>query len=113
VEGKDMSIRKLSTREIEARLAECPFWELQFGKLRRKYELDDFAQAIGFIAAATIAVSGRYAHHYPEWGNFQRRVTVELVSREPMGLTHREFELARLIEKVYRSIRASEKAHHS
>jgi len=68
------------------------------GKLFREYRFSDFAHAFGFMATAAVLIEKR--NHHPEWSNVYNRVTVELTTHDAGGITHRDVELAELLEKI-------------
>ncbi len=73
-------------------------WYLSEGYLCKSFHFGDFVQAFGFMAQAAI-VAERMNHH-PEWFNVYNRVDVALTTHEAKGLTHKDFELAALMEKI-------------
>ena len=73
-------------------------WRLQEGYLCKSFHFGDFVQAFGFMTQAAI-VAERMNHH-PEWFNVYNRVDVALTTHEAKGLTHKDFELAALMETI-------------
>ncbi len=84
---------KLSTAEIEDRLAGLTGWALAGGKLERQFKFPDFARAFGFMTSA--AIEADKLNHHPEWSNVYNKVTVHLVTHEANGITELDFQLAR------------------
>lgn len=82
----------LSPDALEAGLAELPGWSLRDGKLHRRFEFADFAEAFGFMAAA--ALRAERADHHPEWSNVYRVVEVDLTTHEAGGVTDKDLALA-------------------
>ncbi|MGH8166245.1 MAG: 4a-hydroxytetrahydrobiopterin dehydratase [Woeseiaceae bacterium] len=83
---------RLSSREIQDRLANLDGWSVEEGKLTRHFKFADFVRAFGFMASA--AIEAEKLNHHPEWSNVYNKVTVNLVTHEAKGLTRLDFELA-------------------
>jgi len=83
---------KLAEEEVQRRLTALPGWELENGKLRRTFVFKDFLEAFGFMT--DVAREAEALNHHPEWFNVYNRVTVDLVTHDPPGITTLDFELA-------------------
>jgi 4a-hydroxytetrahydrobiopterin dehydratase len=84
---------RLTDEEVQRRLGTLPGWELKDGKLRRTFVFKDFAEAFAFMT--DVAREAEALNHHPEWSNVYNRVTMDLVTHDPPGLTALDFELAR------------------
>lgn len=93
-----MPVPKLTDTEIEMALATLPGWSVAAGKLHKEYRFPNFIQAFGFMA--TSAISIEKMDHHPEWLNVYNRVSVDLTTHDSGGITHKDVELARLLEAV-------------
>jgi len=93
-----MPVPKLTTAEIEAALSELPGWNVQSGKLHKDYRFADFIHAFGFMATAALGIEKM--NHHPEWSNVYNRVGVDLMTHDSAGITHKDIELARLLDAV-------------
>ncbi|HET6630064.1 MAG TPA: 4a-hydroxytetrahydrobiopterin dehydratase [Woeseiaceae bacterium] len=89
---------KLSTGEVEERLASLEGWSLADGKLERQFKFPDFARAFGFMASA--AIEADKLDHHPEWSNVYNKVKVHLVTHEAKGITDLDFQLARKMNEL-------------
>jgi 4a-hydroxytetrahydrobiopterin dehydratase len=89
---------KLSGAEIESALKELPDWSVAGGKLHREYQFPDFTHAFGFMAAGATAIEAM--GHHPEWFNVYGRVVVDLTTHDAGGITARDVELARKLERL-------------
>ena len=93
-----MAVKKLSEEEVQSALAQLTGWSVKNAKLHREYKFPDFAHAIGFIATAAIEIEKR--NHHPEWFNVYSKVVVDLTTHDSGGITHKDVELAQLLEKI-------------
>jgi 4a-hydroxytetrahydrobiopterin dehydratase len=93
-----MAVAKATEQEIQAALAELPSWSLEQGKLHREYVFQDFVHAFGFMAQA--ALLAERAGHHPEWFNVYNKVIVDLTTHEAGGISHKDFDLARKMERL-------------
>lgn len=91
-------MKKLTEAEIFAAIAALPSWSVEKGKLHREYQFADFPHAFGFMATAAPAIEKM--NHHPEWSNVYNRVTVDLTTHDAGGITHRDLELAKLLEGI-------------
>jgi 4a-hydroxytetrahydrobiopterin dehydratase len=93
-----MALAKATAGEIQAVLAELGSWTVENGKLHREYKFRDFVQAFGFLAQAALLVER--ANHHPEWFNVYNKVVVDLTTHEAAGITQKDLDLARDMEKI-------------
>lgn len=64
----------------------------------RHFVFADFAEAFGFMAS--VAVLAEKAEHHPEWSNVYNRVTILLTTHDAGGLSQRDVDLARQIDRL-------------
>lgn len=93
-----MTIKKLSDAEVSERLIQVPTWKREGDKIRREFRFDSFVSAFGFMTQ--VALLAEKADHHPEWSNVYNRVTIELTTHDAAGLSQRDFDLAKLIDKL-------------
>ena len=93
-----MPTLKLSEIDVENGLRNLPGWSLSAGKLHREYKFADFIYAFGFMATAAIAIEKK--NHHPEWFNVYNRVVVDLTTHDAGGISHRDFDLARVLDEI-------------
>lgn len=93
-----MAIEKASEQEIQTFVDQNKPWSVADGKLHRRYVFEDFVQAFGFMTQA--ALLAERADHHPEWFNVYKTVIVDLTTHEADGITQRDFDLARGMEKI-------------
>lgn len=92
------SIERLTDGEIEAARRELPDWSIDGGRLRREFRFADFASAFAFMTK--VAELAEQANHHPDWRNSWNRVWIELTTHDAAGLTVRDVELARAIDRI-------------
>ena len=68
------------------------------GLIAREFKFHDFAQAFGFMAQVAVIAESR--NHHPEWFNVYNRVQVTLTTHDAGGLTMKDIELARTMDRV-------------
>ncbi len=75
-------------------------WAMAEGRdaLTKRFVFDDFVQAFGWMTR--VALVAERLNHHPEWSNTYRTVEVTLSSHDAGGLTRRDVELARLMNKL-------------
>lgn len=92
-------MQKLSDADLQSALTGLgDGWTLAGGKLHREYRFPDFIHAFGFMTTAAIAIEKM--NHHPEWFNVYNRVTVDLTTHDAGGITTRDVELAKLLDRT-------------
>ncbi len=93
-------VQKLSPEDRAAALSELSDWEELDGRdaIRRKFVFTDFNEAWGFISR--IAMEAERRDHHPEWSNVWATVDITLSTHDCDGLSSRDVELARFIDKI-------------
>ncbi|GEO81859.1 4a-hydroxytetrahydrobiopterin dehydratase [Pararhodospirillum oryzae] len=83
-----------------AALACVPDWTpvLERDALTRAFTFADFNEAFGFMAR--VALVAEKQDHHPEWTNCYRTVSVTLTTHDAGGLTQKDIDLARAIDKI-------------
>ena len=95
-------MKKLDDAEIKAMVEKLPGWSVKNGKLHREYKFPDFSHAFGMMATAAPAIEKM--DHHPEWSNVYNRVTVDLSTHDAGGITHKDFDLAALLEGIAKKL---------
>ena len=68
------------------------------GAILKTYEFDDFVGSWSFMSAVALAAEKR--DHHPEWFNVYNRVEVRLTTHDCGGVSEKDVELARFMDKV-------------
>ena len=91
---------KLDPAARTAALAALPEWREVPGRdaITRTFKLKDFSEAWGFMSRAALAAESM--NHHPEWTNVYNRVDVRLSSHDVGGVTGRDVQLARVLDRV-------------
>ena len=91
---------KLDQAQRQVALAELSGWQLEADRdaITKTFVFADFVEAFGFMTKAAL-VAERMDHH-PEWSNVYKTVTVLLTTHDAGGLTMKDVELARAMEKA-------------
>ncbi len=91
---------KLTPDARRAVLAELPGWSEAQGRdaITRTFTFADFNQAWGFMCRA--ALIAEKMDHHPEWTNVWNRVVVTLWTHDAGGVTDRDVELARAMDRL-------------
>ncbi len=95
-------MEKLSMKEINNQLSEISKeWSLERQSIQRNFKFKNFIEAFSFMTAIALLVER--ANHHPDWSNVYNKVTVVLSTHEANGLTMKDFDLAKEIDRVYES----------
>jgi 4a-hydroxytetrahydrobiopterin dehydratase len=73
-------------------------WEIRGAKLYQEFKFKNFISAFGFMTQ--VAILAEKANHHPEWSNVYNKVKIYLVTHEAKGISKRDFELAKEINKL-------------
>ncbi|MCD9197129.1 4a-hydroxytetrahydrobiopterin dehydratase [Aeromicrobium wangtongii] len=87
-----------SDDQIETALTGLPGWSQEGEAIVKSYEFADFDAAIAFINRASGCINE--LDHHPEWTNVYNRVDIRLLSHDAGGVTNRDVQLARILERL-------------
>jgi 4a-hydroxytetrahydrobiopterin dehydratase len=92
--------KPLSEAERKEMLPGLAGWSMVEGRdaIAKTFVFQDFSQAFGFMAQ--VALAAERMNHHPEWRNVYRTVEVTLTSHDAGGLTRRDIELARTMDRL-------------
>lgn len=88
----------LNASQIRAALATVPEWKKRGKAITRTFQFKDFAAAIKFVNA--VARRAEKAWHHPDIDIRWNKVTLTLSTHSEGGLTEKDFELARQIDRL-------------
>ncbi len=95
-----MSLARLSPEDLTTALAGLPEWNLRAdgAAIVRSFVFADFVEAFGFMTR--VALAAEKADHHPDWRNAWNRVEIALTTHDAGGLTARDLDLARAIDRI-------------
>jgi 4a-hydroxytetrahydrobiopterin dehydratase len=88
---------RLTDLEIGRALTGIDGW-IYNGKLHKQYIFPDFILAFGFMATSAMVIEKM--NHHPEWSNVYNRITIDLTTHDAGGVSARDFELARELDRI-------------
>ena len=91
---------KLDSVHLPDLLATLPGWTLAPAaeSISRHLEFADFNEAFAFMARVALAAERR--DHHPDWSNSYNVVDITLTTHDARGLTMKDIELARFIDRI-------------
>ncbi len=91
---------KLQSSQLPELLGQLPGWTLgaTAESISRHLEFADFNEAFGFMARVALVAERR--DHHPAWSNAFNVVDITLTSHDAQGLTMKDIEMARFIDRV-------------
>ena len=95
-----MAIKKLTKAARTRALRALKGWKPVADRdaIHKTYRFKTFVDAFGFMSRASL-VAERMDHH-PEWFNVYNRVEVTLSTHDAGGLTQRDIDLAKAMDKL-------------
>jgi 4a-hydroxytetrahydrobiopterin dehydratase len=91
---------KLDPALLPGLLSQLPGWSLDpaAAAISRRLEFADFNGAFAFMTRVALMAERR--NHHPDWSNAYNVVDVKLTTHDARGLTMKDIELARFIDRV-------------
>jgi 4a-hydroxytetrahydrobiopterin dehydratase len=91
---------RIDSAQLPGLLSQLPGWSLdsKAASISRHLEFADFNEAFAFMARVALAAERR--NHHPDWSNSYNVVDVTLTSHDAKGLTMKDIELARFIDRT-------------
>jgi 4a-hydroxytetrahydrobiopterin dehydratase len=91
---------KLDPALMPGLLSQLPSWSLDpaAAAISRHLEFADFNEAFAFMTR--VALMAERKDHHPEWSNAYNVVDITLTTHEAHGLTMKDIELARFIDRI-------------
>jgi 4a-hydroxytetrahydrobiopterin dehydratase len=98
---------KLDPALLPGLLSQLPSWSLDpaAAAISRHLEFADFNEAFAFMTRVALMAERR--DHHPGWSNTYNVVDVTLTTHDARGLTMKDIELARFIDRVAAGIGAA------
>ena len=95
------AVERLSAEARAECLATLPAWTFHAdrgGLVTRAFVFTDFNEAFGFMTRVALLAERR--DHHPEWSNVYNRVSITLTTHDARGLSMRDIEMARSIDRI-------------
>ena len=89
---------KLTQEQIDARLADFTEWSVNGGALQRTFGFETFVEAMTFVNK--VAEQAEEVQHHPDILVRYNKVTLTLSTHEAGGITSKDFDLARDIDRL-------------
>jgi len=91
-------MKKMNTNEIEEAIKNLPGWALKDEMIMKSFTFKDFKEA--FATMTHIAFECEKQNHHPNWENVYNRLTIKLSTHDADGITQKDIDLAKSIEKI-------------
>lgn len=93
-------VEKLSAQARKSALKELSSWTDVEDRdaIAKTFTFADFNEAFGFMTR--VALLADKMDHHPEWFNVYNRVEVTLSTHDANGLSERDLEMAKFMDKV-------------
>lgn len=73
-------------------------WSYNNKGIEKEFEFKNFTEAIAFIVQLSFIAENQ--NHHPEMFNVYNKVNIRLSTHDANGLTHKDFDLAKAINKL-------------
>lgn len=80
-------------------LSELTNWAFVNNGIEKKFQFKNFNQALAFIVQVGLLAETR--NHHPELFNVYNKVNIRLSTHDANGVTDKDFDLAKAIEKLF------------
>ena len=80
-------------------LSELENWIFENDGIEKKFEFKNFNQALAFIVQVGLLAETK--NHHPELYNVYNKVNIRLSTHDAKGVTDKDFDLAKAIEKLF------------
>jgi 4a-hydroxytetrahydrobiopterin dehydratase len=95
-------MKAFSKTEVKELLAaKLKSWSFDGIYITRNFKFKTFVNAFSFMTA--VALEAEKMDHHPEWSNIYNSVTINLNTHDAHGITHKYFDLAQSIERLFES----------
>lgn len=86
-------------KTAESLLPELDNWNFFKDGIEKEFLFKDFNQALAFIVQ--LGMLAEKHNHHPELHNVYNRVSVRLTTHDANGVTFKDFDLAKAIDKLF------------
>ena len=91
-------MKKLNAQEIVVKLQDFPNWNFLNNGIEKHFKFKDFVTTMKVMNV--IAEVAEAQNHHPEWSNVYNKLHIRLTTHDCDGVSDKDFELAKAIEKI-------------
>lgn len=91
-------MNKYNEEAAQPILKELKDWTFNDNGIEKKFVFKNFSQALGFMVQ--LGLLAEKQNHHPELFNVYNKVDIRLSTHDANGLTDKDFDLAKAIEKL-------------
>ena len=90
----------LEGERLKTALKELSAWRYNAERpaISRVFKFKNFVDAFGFMSQ--VAILAEKANHHPEWSNVYAKVEIVLTTHDAGGVTEKDIQLAKEIDKL-------------
>jgi 4a-hydroxytetrahydrobiopterin dehydratase len=88
----------MTPAKLKTVLSKLPGWNRKGKKITKHYVFSNFEDAFTFMTRCALEIEKR--NHHPEWFNVYNKVTVELSTHSAGGVTVKDIELAKIMDRI-------------
>ena len=93
---------KLATQtELNSFLQKNTSWQLKGNSILKEFQFQSFLSAIEFMNQASKEIEK--LDHHPDWTNIYTKIIVRLNTHDLDGLSNKDFQLAELMDEIFKS----------
>ena len=74
-------------------------WEFKNNGIEKEFRFKNFSEALGFIVQ--VGINAEKSNHHPELFNVYNKVNIRLTTHDAGGVTDKDIDLAKAIEKQF------------
>jgi 4a-hydroxytetrahydrobiopterin dehydratase len=74
-------------------------WIYAEASIKRDFKFKNFIEAFSFMTA--VAFEAEKMDHHPEWSNVYNKVSINLSTHQPKGITQNDLNLAAKIDSIF------------
>ena len=89
---------RLSRQEVEQQVEALPGWTLDGDSIRKPFTFEGFPEAVAFVSR--LVPGSESADHHPDITIAYRRVTLVYTTHSEGGLTGKDFDGARMADRL-------------
>jgi len=92
-------MKTYSQESVQTALEGLNNWEFKNNGIEKEFNFKNFTEALGFIVQ--VGVNAEKSNHHPELFNVYNKVTIRLTTHDSGGVTDKDIDLAKAIEKQF------------